>query len=115
VNLPEEEFKLYQKLFDIIYPQIIQPEILIYLHSPIQKLQDNIRKRNREYEQQIPDEYLLTLQETYTRYIKQQDIKTLFIDTTNTDFTNNPEHLAAVIEALDKEHAPGQHYLNLPA
>jgi deoxyadenosine/deoxycytidine kinase len=115
VNLPEEEFKLYQKLFDIIYPQIIQPEILIYLHSPIQKLQDNIRKRNREYEQKIPDEYLLTLQETYTRYIKQQDIKTLFIDTTNADFTNNPEHLAAVIEALDKEHAPGQHYLNLPA
>jgi deoxyadenosine/deoxycytidine kinase len=115
VNLPEEEFKLYQKLFDIIYPQIIQPEILIYLHSPIHKLQDNIRKRNREYEQQIPDDYLLTLQETYTRYIKQQDIKTLFIDTSNADFTNNPKHLAAVIEALDKDYAPGQHYLNLPA
>ena len=46
VNLPEEEFKLYQKLFDIINPQILQPDILIFLHSPIEKLQENIKKRN---------------------------------------------------------------------
>src|SRR6266567_6789836 len=29
VNLPDEEFILYQKLFDIINPQIVQPDILI--------------------------------------------------------------------------------------
>src|SRR4051812_17654873 len=40
VNLPEDEFKLYQKLFDIISQQIIFPDVLIYLHSPIKKLQD---------------------------------------------------------------------------
>src|SRR5205814_4962148 len=39
VNLPEEEFHLYQKLFEIINPQIVQPEILIYLHAPVHKLQ----------------------------------------------------------------------------
>ncbi|MCG7859403.1 deoxynucleoside kinase, partial [Flavihumibacter sediminis] len=53
VNLPEEEFRLYQRLFEIIHQQMIQPEILIYLHAPVQKLQKNIRKRNRPYEQQI--------------------------------------------------------------
>src|ERR1044072_5092278 len=65
VNLPEEEFRLYQKLFDIIYQQLTQPDILIYLHVPVNQLQRNIRKRNRSYEQGIPDEYLLSLQETY--------------------------------------------------
>ena len=59
VNLPEEEFKLYHKLFDIIHQQVIFPEILIYLHAPVSKLQQNIKKRNRTYEQNIPDEYLL--------------------------------------------------------
>src|SRR3978361_212178 len=34
VNLPDEEFLLYQKLFDIINPQLIQPDLLIYLHAP---------------------------------------------------------------------------------
>lgn len=43
VNLPDEEFKLYQKLFDIINPQIVQPDLLIYLHSPVSKLQENIK------------------------------------------------------------------------
>src|SRR6185436_10050367 len=41
VNLPEEEFRLYQKLFEIINQQIIQPDLLIYLHAPVNKLQAN--------------------------------------------------------------------------
>ena len=63
VNLPDEEFRLYQKLFDIIYQQLIQPEIIIYLHSPVNRLQKNIKKRNRLYEQSISDEYLFNIQE----------------------------------------------------
>jgi deoxyguanosine kinase len=56
VNLPDQEFRLYQKLFEIINAQVVQPDILIYLHAPVSKLQANIRKRNRSYEQSIPDE-----------------------------------------------------------
>jgi deoxyadenosine/deoxycytidine kinase len=113
VNLPEEEFRLYQKLFEIINPQIIQPDILIYLHSPVAKLQKNIKKRNRSYEQQIPDEYLMTLQETYTQYIKQHNIKTLFVDVSDADFIENKDNFEAIIEALDKEYESGQHYITL--
>lgn len=114
VNLPDEEFRLYQKLFDIINPQIVQPDILIYLHTPVNKLQENIKKRNRKYEQQIPNDYLFSLQETYTQYIKQHHIKTLFVDASNADFLDNPKHLQIVIDALDKDYEDGQHFLTLP-
>lgn len=114
VNLPEEEFRLYQKLFDIIHQQLVFPDILIYLHAPVQKLQSNIRKRNRSYEQSIPDEYLFNLQETYTSYIKQHNIKTIFIDASNADFLGNEKHLQIVIDALDKDYEEGQHYFSLP-
>ncbi len=114
VNLPEEEFHLYQRLFDIIHQQLVQPEILIYLHSPVNKLQQNIKKRNRSYEQSIPDEYLFNIQETYTHYIKQHNIKTLFIDAGNADFLNNENHLRVITEALDKDLDEGQHYFSLP-
>jgi len=114
VNLPEEEFRLYQKLFDIIHQQLVFPDILIYLHAPVFKLQENIKKRNREYEQQIPDEYLFNLQETYTNYIKQHNIKTIFIDATNADFLGNEKHLEVVLNALDKDIEQGQHYFTLP-
>src|ERR1700749_1424037 len=46
VNLPDEELRLDQKLFDIMNPQIVQPDILIYLHSSVSHLQQNIKKRN---------------------------------------------------------------------
>jgi deoxyadenosine/deoxycytidine kinase len=114
VNLAEEEFLLYQKLFDIINPQLIQPDLLIYLHAPVSKLKENIRKRNREYEQAIATEYLFTLQETYTQYIKQHNIKTLFIDASSADFLGNEKHLDAVLKALDTDYEEGQHYLQLP-
>jgi deoxyadenosine/deoxycytidine kinase len=114
VNLPEEEFHLYQKLFDIIHQQLIQPDIVIYLHAPVSKLQENIKKRNRSYEQSISDEYLFDIQETYTHYIRQHNIKTLFIDAGNADFLGNKSHFHVILDALNKEYDSGQHYFTLP-
>ena len=114
VNLPIEEFRLYQKLFEIINQQLVQPDILIYLHVPINRLQSNIKKRNRPYEQAIPDEYLARLQETYVDYIKQHNIKTIFVDAGNADFLGNEKHLQVIIDALKQDFDDGQHYFTLP-
>jgi len=114
VNLAEQEYKLYQGLFEIMYSQLVQPDILIYLHAPVTKLQSNIRKRNRSYEQAIPDEYLLNIQETYTQYIRQHNIRTLFIDVSNADFLGNEAHLKVVIDALENDSEGGQQYFTLP-
>ncbi len=114
VNLTEEEFRLYQRLFEIMHQQLLQPDIVIYLHSPVSKLQQNIRKRNRLYEQNIPDEYLFNIQQTYTHYIRQHNIKTLFIDASNADFLGNEKHLKVVLDALEKDYEDGQHYFTLP-
>lgn len=114
VNLPTDEFRLYQRIFDIIHQQLIQPDLLIYLHAPVNKLQENIRKRNRPYEQNIPDDYLFSIQETYTNYIRQHNIKTLFVDAGNADFLSNERHLKTIIDALEKDYESGQHYLSLP-
>jgi len=114
VNLSEEEFRLYQKLFDIIHQQVLKPDLLIYLHAPVQKLQQNIRKRNRSYEQEITDEYLFSIQETYTSYIKQHNITTLFIDASNADFLSNPLQVKTILDALEHDYENGQHYLTLP-
>lgn len=114
INLSEEEFKLYQKLFDIMQQQILQPDLLIYLHAPVAKLQQNIRKRNRPYEQNISNDYLYSIQQTYSAYIRQHPIRTLLVDASNADFLNNPKHLQAVLDALEKDYEPGQYFLTLP-
>jgi deoxyguanosine kinase len=114
INLTEDEFRLYQRLFDIMYQQLVQPDILIYLHAPVSRLQQNIRKRNRSYEQKIPDDYLFSIQETYIHYIRQHNLRTIIVDVTNADFLGNDKHLQTIIDALGKDYSPGQHYLSLP-
>ena len=114
VNLPDDEFRLYQRLFEIIHQQLVQPDILIYLHAPVNKLQENIRKRNRVYEQKIPNEYLFNIQEKYTHYIKEHRIKTLFVDASNANFLDNEKQVKVIINALDKDYENGQYFLSLP-
>ena len=113
VNLPDEEFRLYQRLFDIMQAQLIFPDIVVYLHSPIQKLQKNIKKRNRLYEQNIADDYLFSIQQTYTSYIKQHNIKTIFVDALHADFLSNEDHLKKIVDALDDDTESNQRYISL--
>ena len=114
VNLPDDEFRLYQRLFDTMHHQMIQPELLIYLHAPVNKLQENIKKRNRPYDQNIQNDYLYKIQQTYTHYIKQHNMKTLIVDTSDADFMGNPKHLDTILDALEKEYEDGQHFISLP-
>ena len=114
VNLPDDEFRLYQRLFDTMHHQMIQPELLTYLHAPVSKLQENIKKRNRPYEQNIQNDYLYNIQQTYTHYIKQHNTKTLIVDTSDADFIGNPKHLDTILDALEKEYEDGQYFISLP-
>lgn len=113
VNLSPDEFRLYQNLFDIMQQQILQPDLLIYLHAPVHKLQENIKTRNRPYEQKIPDDYLFSIQETYTHYIKQHNLRTLYVDVTKGDFLNNEKHLQTIIDILESDLKEGQQYITL--
>lgn len=113
VTLPEEEFRLYQRLFDIINPHLMQPDLLLYLHAPVQKLQQQIKQRNRSYEQAIPDEYLYRLQNTYLEYIKQHPLRTLIVDISTADFQHVPRQFEKILGALEKDYPAGQHYLSL--
>lgn len=113
VTLADEEFRLYQRLFDIINPNLIQPDLLIYLHAPIKTLQRNIRLRKRSYEQEISNDYLFRIQETYLEYIRQHPVRALVIDMTDADFEHQPSQFQQIVGALDREYSIGQHFLSL--
>lgn len=89
-TLDEEEFKLYRKLFNIIYNSLPKPDLYIFLHLSVDNLLKNIKKRGREYEANIEKKYLTNIQTNYFEYFKQQkDLTFLIIDTNGIDFVNN--------------------------
>ena len=58
VTLTDDEFVLYRKLFYILYSQIIKPDLYVFLYQNTDRLIENIKKRGREYEQNISPDYL---------------------------------------------------------
>jgi deoxyadenosine/deoxycytidine kinase len=109
-TLPSDEFKLYQKFFNIINQSLIKPEILVYLYANVDRLQSNIKKRGRNYEQDIEDKYLEQIQESYFDFIKQQnDMRILIIDTNDLDFVNNQEDYKYITSLIFKEYTTGIH------
>ena len=86
-NLKEDEYNLFNKLYNIMFSSIKHPELLIYLHSNIERLQKNIQQRGRKYEQNIDNEYLKNIEKKYFDYLKKQDnFPVLIIDVSNIDF-----------------------------
>jgi len=112
VNLKDDEYKLYQRLFKIIYSTLPEPELLVYLHCEVPRLLQNINKRGREYEQNISAEYLSKIQETYFDYFKKlQSQRLLIIDITNGDFMENRNHYEQIISFINQNYEPGTtHY-----
>ncbi|NQX91077.1 MAG: deoxynucleoside kinase, partial [Flavobacteriales bacterium] len=91
-NLSKEEYALFNQVFELMDPSLPKPQLLVYLHLPVEELQKNIKKRGREYEQNIQDKYLQKIQKSYFSFIKQQrKLRTVVIDTSGVDFVNNPD------------------------
>ncbi|TXG38354.1 2-amino-4-hydroxy-6-hydroxymethyldihydropteridine diphosphokinase [Seonamhaeicola maritimus] len=90
ITLPEDEFKLYRKLFYLMYKDIAKPELYVYLYQNTARLQENIKKRGRDYEQNIEDSYLEKINEGYLDFLKTQpDFNVKIIDISDRDFVKN--------------------------
>ncbi len=112
-TLQNDEFMLYSKLFEIINQSLIKPDLLVYLYANVDNLQRNIKNRGREYEQEIEDNYLEKIQESYFEFIKQQThLRILIIDTNNLDFVNNEEDYKYISALIFKEYSVGIHRVN---
>jgi len=107
-NLIEDEYGLYSKLFHIINDSLPKPDLFVYLYHDVERLQQNIKKRGRNYEQSIPDEYLIKIQNTYFDFIKQlNDLRILVIDVNNIDFANDNAHYNHMIDIINKPYNAG--------
>lgn len=109
-TLPMDELALFTRFFNFISTSIPKPDLLVYLFLEVDKLQLNIRRRGRSYEQQIKDEYLERIQSGYFEYIRQQhDMRILLLDTNNLDFVNNDADYQKVINIISEEYPVGVH------
>ena len=102
VTLQKEEYTLYRKIFDIMYREISKPDLYIYLYQNTNRLLDNIKKRGRDYEQNIEASYLQKIHDGYSGFIKtEQHLNTLIIDVSELDFVNNYKDYKQILRKIN--------------
>ncbi|WP_299098843.1 2-amino-4-hydroxy-6-hydroxymethyldihydropteridine diphosphokinase [uncultured Winogradskyella sp.] len=92
ITLPEDEFRLYRKLFYQVYKDIAKPDLYVYLYQNTERLQRNIKKRGRNYEKDIKDDYLKKINSGYLDFLKSQpEMNVKIIDISDKDFVKHRE------------------------
>lgn len=114
ITLTDDELDLYQKLFNIINPNLPKPDVLVYLHKDVAQLKQNIRKRGREYEANITDDYLAKLEHGYWEFFKAQPhLKILVINSNELDFVSSESDYQKIIALLHTDFPNGLHRIDL--
>ena len=107
-NLKKDEMQLFNRLFDIMLSTLSKPDLLVYLYSDVERLQQNIKNRGRDFEQNISDEYLQKIQDKYLDFLrKQSDFPVLLLDVTSVDFVADKNIYDKIGELIFVEYSVG--------
>jgi 2-amino-4-hydroxy-6-hydroxymethyldihydropteridine diphosphokinase len=104
VTLQEDEYRLYKTMFDIIHKEMPKPDLYVYLYQNTERLLENIKKRGRSYEQEIPANYLEKINQGYLDYIKTQtDLNVMIIDVSDLDFVKKQEDYVFLLNEINRK------------
>lgn len=101
MNLAREEVALYERIYDLVRPQLLQPDLVIYLHAGPEALVERLQKRGRTYENTVEPSYLEELTQGYNHFFSHYDESPLLIvDTTHVNFETSEENFRALLECI---------------
>ena len=110
-TLPDDEYKLYRQLFDIIYEMVPVPDLYIYLHRPVDVLLDFIAKRGRDYERFIDAGYLKKIQDGYFRFFKEHpELSIVIVDVGDLDFIADENIFENLLRIMNSDYSKGLTY-----
>jgi deoxyguanosine kinase len=107
-NLKENELQLFKRLFHILNGTFPKPDLLVYLHRPVEVLLENIAKRGRSYEQDITADYLTTIQNAYFDYFRTEaSVPIIILDLGDKHFNKNSEIYEVIKNKITTKHKNG--------
>jgi deoxyadenosine/deoxycytidine kinase len=113
-NLKSDELLLFNRLFDIMLSSLPHPNLLIYLHANTDRLKENIKKRGRDFELDIKEDYLKSIENSYFDYLKKQrKFPALILDVSDVDFIENHAIYAKIKSLMYKDYDIGLHHISI--
>jgi deoxyadenosine/deoxycytidine kinase len=101
LNLTDDEFALYDKIYTHLKPQVPVPDLVVYLQAPVTTLVERVHRRGVEFERQMPEAYLARLADAYARFFYQYDeAPLLIVNSERLNFADDPDHFALLLSRI---------------
>jgi deoxyguanosine kinase len=102
LNLSDDEFALYDKVYTHLKPQTPTPDLVVYLQAPVTTLVERVHKRGVDYERSIPEHYLARLADAYSRYFYQYEAAPLLIvNSERLNFVDHADHFELLLSRIE--------------
>jgi len=111
-NMSDRDYSNYRDLFYTMTEYLRKPHLILYLRASTWTLISRIRKRGRDFEKNITNEYLFELNSAYERWIGEirKTIPVLVVDADKVDFEKSAADFEAICQTIsehEKAHRRG--------
>ena len=111
MNLDDDEFELYQKVYADLAPQAPTPDLVIYLQAPVDALQERVKRRGVDFERSMDAGYLQRLANSYSEFFHRYDAAPLLIvNTSNLNFAQSEADFELLVERVSKMRSPREFF-----
>ena len=112
LTLDEEEFKLYQQVYQHLTIDAPVPDLVIYLQASVDVLRKRISHRGRDYEHSMSRDYLDKMNESYAHFFHNfNQSPLLIVNAEEIYLVNNENDYMLLLEQI-KRVKSGRHYFN---
>jgi deoxyadenosine/deoxycytidine kinase len=111
INLSPDEMALYDRIYQMLRPRTVTPDLVVYLQSRTDVLMERIRKRGRAEERPIRAEYVAEVARAYAEFFfNYNEGPLLIVNASELDFVGNLEHRRDLIAVIRETHAGTSHW-----
>ena len=100
-NLPPAEFALFENLFRLMEKELPVPEVIAILDPPADRIRDQIARRGRTYEQNLPTGYLDGIHAGYRKHFRAaRGSRVVWIASSPFDILERPDDLDRLADLI---------------
>lgn len=103
LNLSDDEFKLYQSIYQSLAPQAPTPDLVIYLQATTDTLVERVQRRGHRYERGVQDDYLSRLANSYGEFFHHyESAPLLIVNSEHLNFVDNADDFELLLDRISK-------------
>ena len=111
LTLSPDEMALYDRVYQMLKPRTVTPDLVVYLQARTDVLLERIRKRGRVEEKPIRPDYVEEVARAYAEFFfNYNEGPLLIVNASDIDFVNNGEDRAALITVIRRTRTGTSHW-----